>query len=67
MVYDEWFPNTIPTTWTKVAVLETATIPLQGPRVSIYVTREGEIAEVRALLRRFALTLPPHSSLVLAP
>lgn len=68
MIYDAWFPKGIPSTWTKVAVLETRTATLSQRNVTFYRTPLADAAEVSSALTAFRTTLPPRDALhIIAP
>ncbi|WP_456617294.1 hypothetical protein [Bradyrhizobium sp. P5_C12] len=68
MIYDVWFPKGVPSTWTKVAVLRTATVTLSQRDVTFYRTPLADAAEVTSALQAFKATIPPRDRLdIVAP
>ena len=63
MVYDSWFPQGLPSSWTKAAVLHTMPVAAAAGDVSFYRTTSGDADEIMRALRGFAPTLPPRTSL----
>jgi hypothetical protein len=66
LIYDDWFPNSIPVEWTRVATLEIEgrNIVLPSPRMSIYATSPERRTALANALANFAATLPPGSRLI---
>lgn len=63
MIYDNWFPQGMPSSWTKVAVLHTNLVTAAGADVAFYRTPSADAAEVTRALEAFAPTLPARDSL----
>jgi hypothetical protein len=63
MIYDNWFPQGVPPSWTKVAVLHTNLVTAAGADVAFYRTPSGDEAEVTHSLAAFATALPARDSL----
>ncbi|WP_407157763.1 hypothetical protein [Bradyrhizobium sp. STM 3557] len=63
MIYDNWFPQGVPATWTKVAVLHTNLVTAAGADVAFYRTPSADAAEVTRVLEAFAKALPPRDRL----
>lgn len=68
MIYDAWFPKSVPSSWVKVAVLHSRAVTADEPDVSFYRTPSGKAAELASALRAFEATLPPRVRLeIIAP
>jgi hypothetical protein len=63
MVYESWFSQGLPSSWTKVAVLHTIRVSNAAGDVTFYRTPSGDEDEIVRALRRFEPTLPPRVSL----
>ncbi|HEU0147780.1 MAG TPA: hypothetical protein VFR21_13000 [Bradyrhizobium sp.] len=63
MVYDSWFPQGLPASWTKVAVLHTQLVTAAGADVAFYRTPSADAAAMTLALEAFAKALPPRDSL----
>lgn len=63
MIYDAWFPQGVPPSWTKVAVLRTRTVTLSQRDVAFYRTPLADAAEVNSALVAFKATIPPRDRL----
>ncbi|MDU1668451.1 MAG: hypothetical protein E6833_19815, partial [Bradyrhizobium sp.] len=63
MIYDRWFPQGVPASWTKVAVLHTPFVTVAAGDVAFYRTPDADPAEVTRALKAFAPTLPPNVAL----
>jgi hypothetical protein len=63
MIYDNWFPQGVPASWTKVAVLHSNLVTAAGADVAFYRTPAADTAEVTQALEAFATTLPARDSL----
>jgi hypothetical protein len=63
MVYDSWFPQGLPASWTKIAVLHTSPVTAASGDVAFYRTPAGDQDEIMHALRSFEPTLPPRVSL----
>lgn len=63
MIYDRWFPQGVPASWTKVAVLHTPFVTVAAGDVAFYRTPDADPAEVTRALEAFAPTLPPNVAL----
>jgi len=63
MIYESWFPQGLPSSWTKVAVLHTMPVAAAAGDVSFYLTPSGDADEILRALRGFEPTLPPRTSL----
>jgi hypothetical protein len=63
MVYDSWFPQGLPSSWTKVAVLHTTPVTAAAGDVAFYRTPSSDRDEIMRALRGFEPTLPPRVSL----
>jgi hypothetical protein len=63
MVYDSWFPQGLPSSWTKVAVLHTMPVTAASGDVAFYRTPSGDQDEIMRALRSFGLMLPQRASL----
>ena len=60
MIYDSWFRDGVPQSWTKVAVLHTNLVTAAGADVAFYRTPTADAAELTQALAAFAATLPPR-------
>jgi hypothetical protein len=60
MIYDSWFPQGVPASWKKVAVLHTTPVTGAGGDVSFYRTPAAEAEEVAKALKSFRSILPPR-------
>jgi hypothetical protein len=67
MIYDSWFRDGVPWSWTKVAVLHTNLVTAAGADVSFYRTPTADAAELAQALQAFAATLPPRDRLEILP
>ncbi|MBR0961094.1 hypothetical protein JQ566_27520 [Bradyrhizobium japonicum] len=68
MIYDAWFPQGVPSDWTRVAILQTRTVMLSQRNIAFYRTPLGDAAAVEAALRALGATLPPRDTLhIVAP
>jgi hypothetical protein len=68
MVYDSWFPQGMPVSWKKVAILHSNPVTAAAGDVAFYRTRAAVAEEVRKALRRFGAILPQRVNLeVIAP
>ena len=63
IIYDEWFSGVIPSTWIKVATLETSRISTASGLVTFYVSSNVNLQEMHVLLGKFRPTLPVGSKL----
>jgi hypothetical protein len=63
MIYDSWFPQGLPSSWTKVAVLHTVAVTNAAGDVAFYRTPSGDEGEIMRALRGFGPTLPPRDRL----
>jgi hypothetical protein len=63
MIYDNWFPQGVPSSWTRVAVLHTNLVTAAGADVAFYRTPSADAAELTRSLEAFATTLPARDSL----
>jgi len=63
MIYDSWFPQGVPSSWTKVAILHTNLVTAAGADVMFYRTPSADAAEVTRALEAFATALPARDSL----
>jgi hypothetical protein len=63
MIYDSWFPQGLPASWIKVAVLHTNLVTAAGADVAFYRTPSADAADVMRALEAFAPTLPTRDSL----
>lgn len=64
MVYDDWLPSPLPTSWVKVAVLKTSKVSSYGDQVSFFVSRSAVLDEVMSALCRLKPTLPKGAQLM---
>jgi hypothetical protein len=60
MVYDSWFPQGLPPSWTKVAVLHATRVTAAAGDVAFYRTSSADEGEIMRALRGFEPTLPPR-------
>lgn len=68
MIYEGWFERGMPSSWTKVAVLQTRSVTLSRQNVDFYRTPLADAAAVDAALRAFKTTLPSRDRLdILTP
>ncbi|SCB19430.1 hypothetical protein GA0061098_1002477 [Bradyrhizobium shewense] len=68
MIYEGWFEKGVPSSWTKVAVLQTRSVTLSRQNVDFYRTPLADAAAVDAALRAFKATLPSRDRLdIIAP
>jgi hypothetical protein len=67
MVYDSWFMGVIPSSWSRVAFLNTSLVTSGSSTVSFYVTPGANRKEIVGLLRQFSLTLPLGATLSINP
>jgi hypothetical protein len=67
MIYDRWFPNGVPASWTKVAVLHTTPVTAAAGDVAFYRTPAADRDELARALDAFATQLPPRVSLERMP
>jgi hypothetical protein len=67
IVYQEWFPASIPSTWRKVATMSISRFNWTAahPDVQFYVTDDATAAGVYRELTAFRATLPPRVKLVI--
>jgi hypothetical protein len=63
MIYDSWFRDGVPRSWTKVAVLHTNLVTAAGADVAFYRTPTADADELTRALAAFAAALPPRDSL----
>jgi hypothetical protein len=63
MIYDSWFPNGLPASWTKVAVLHANPVTAARADITFYRTPSADAATVAQSLKAFAATLPPRDRL----
>ena len=63
MIYDAWFPKGVPSSWTKVAVLQTTIVILSQRNVTFYRTALADSAEVASALQAFKATIPSRDRL----
>jgi hypothetical protein len=63
MIYDNWFPQGVPPSWTKVAVLHTNLVTAAGADVTFYRTPSADAADVTRALEAFATALPARVNL----
>jgi hypothetical protein len=63
MIFDRWFIQGVPWSWTKVAVLHTPLVSAAGTDVAFYRTPTADAAELMQALAAFAATLPPRDRL----
>ncbi len=63
MVYDSWFPQGFPSSWTKIAVLHTTPVAAAAGDVAFYRTPSADEDEIVRALRAFETTLPSRASL----
>lgn len=63
MIYDAWFSQGVPSSWTKVAVLRTRTVTLSQRDVAFYRTPLADAAEVNSAIEAFKATIPPRDRL----
>jgi hypothetical protein len=67
MIYDSWFKELIPSSWSKVAVLTPSSKVVSPEQVSFYITPNANRKEVAGLLREFSLTLPLGATITIYP
>jgi hypothetical protein len=68
MIYDAWFPKGVPSSWTKVAVLQTTVVTLSQRNVTFYRTPMADAAEVTSALQALKAAIPPRDRLdIIAP
>ena len=69
MIYAHWFPDVLPASWLAVAKLNLGhrAYAVDTATVTFFATSPEAVGEVRALLERFAATLPPGPRLELLP
>ena len=60
MIYDSWFPEGIPSSWKKVAILHTDRVTAAVGDVSIYRTAAADGGQIDEALRAFRDVLPPR-------
>ncbi len=65
MIYDTWFKQGVPNSWTQVAVLHTLVVSVASGNVSFYITDPDELDRVVAQLEKFKATLPPEDTLTI--
>lgn len=65
MIYDDWFEDTRPAAWQKIATLKTPMITSAGDQVSFYVSPDLDTGAIRQSLTAFARTLPIGTTLEL--
>ena len=63
MIYDSWFPQGVPESWKKIAVLHTTTVSGAGDEVTFYRTPAAESEKVAQALKNFESILPPRDKL----
>jgi hypothetical protein len=65
IVYESWFQGLLPSSWTKVAVLETKAVTAESGQVSFFATDPRYVSQIRLALLKLKDTLPARSSLTL--
>jgi hypothetical protein len=63
MIYDTWFPQGVPATWTKIAVLHTNPVTAAAGDVAFYRTPAANTEEVDRALASFQSILPVRDTL----
>jgi hypothetical protein len=63
MIYDKWFPQGVPATWTKIAVLHTDPVTAAAGDVAFYRTPVANTEEVDRALASFKSILPVRDNL----
>lgn len=63
MIYEEWYAGCLPSSWRKVAVLQTSKVTSASAEVSFYATESACLSELRGMLVDFSKTLPAGSIL----
>lgn len=63
MIYEEWYATCLPSSWSKVAVLQTSQVTSAYAEVSFYATDSAYLPELRSTLEAFSETLPDGASL----
>jgi hypothetical protein len=63
MIYDQWFPQGIPSSWKKVAILHTQPVTAAWGDVSFYATPAAHPDDVESALAEFARSIPKRDRL----
>ena len=67
IIYDEWFPDQVPTSWVKVASMDLSRQRISSAQseVQFYATDAFTVSKLRAKLESFSKSLPPRVRLTI--